>query len=268
MFIHDFLEREKRAILQRKKRGVYRSQMNINKKTFILCVGLVNVALGTLLAFTYARLHQVTIEYSQSGSLSYSFDVGRASEYNMYIQLSNFYQTYLKYAKSISIDQLKGEAVEDVSSCDPLATESSKIIYPCGLIANSLFQDRFSIENHRLNVDDITWPSEKTLIKPTKYRFEQITAPPLWKPYKNVPDLSDDNWLANWFAIAPFPTFRKLYAKVFLERGRHTLNIESSYPFGSKAVVFSETSWAGVRNLFLSTAMILLGAAACAFAFL
>lgn len=266
MFIHDFLEREKRAILQRKKQGIYRSQMNINKKTFILGVGLVNVALGALLTFTYARLHQVTIEYSQSGALRYSFDVGRTSEYNMYIQLSDFYQTYLKYAKSISIGQLKGEAVEDVSSCYPLATASSKIIYPCGLIANSLFQDSFSIENHELDMDDITWPSEKSLIKPTKYKFEQITAPPLWKPYNEVPDLSNDNWLANWLAIAPFPTFRKLYAKVFLERGRHTLNIRSSYRFGSKAVVFCETSWAGVKNLFLSTFMILLGVITCVFA--
>lgn len=266
MFIHDFLERERRAILQRKKQGIYRSQMNMNKKTFILCVGLVNVVLGILLAFTYARLHQVTIGYTQSGPLRYNFDVGRTSEYNMYIQLSNFYQTYLRYAKSISISQLRGEAVEDVSSCDPLATESSKIIYPCGLIANSLFQDSFSIENHELNVDDITWPSEKSLIKLTKYRLEQITAPPLWQPYNEVPDLSNNNWLANWFAIAPFPTFRKLYARVFLERGRHALNIESSYPFGSKAVVFCETSWAGVKNLFLSTMMILLGVIACAFA--
>ncbi|KAL0263921.1 UNVERIFIED_CONTAM: hypothetical protein PYX00_011236 [Menopon gallinae] len=267
MFIHDFLEKEKRAILQRRKSGVYRSQMNINRKTFVLGVGLLNVALGTILAFTYARLHQVTIEYPQRGTLSYSLDIKRSAEYNMYIQLSGFYQTYLKYAKSISISQLKGEATEDIRSCDPLSRDASKIIYPCGLIANSLFQDGFRIENQALDVDNITWPSEKSLIKPTRYRFEQITAPPLWTPYTEVPDLSRNYWLANWLTLAPFPSFRKLYGKVFLEKGRHMLNIESSYPFGSKAVVFSEPSWAGTKNLFLCSVMILAGVLISAFSF-
>lgn len=240
--------------------------MSLNKNTFVLCVGLVNVALGALLTFTYARLHQVTIEYPQNGTLSYNFDIGKSSEYNMYIQLSNFYQTYLKYAKSISIKQLKGEATEDVRSCNPLATESSRIIYPCGLIANSFFQDSFNIENQALNVDDITWPSEKSLIKPTKYKLDQISAPPLWRPYTEVPDLSRNYWLINWLTLAPFPAFRKLYGKVSLEKGRHILNIESSYPFGSKAVVFCETSWAGTRNLFLSIVMIFAGIVISVFA--
>jgi hypothetical protein len=60
-----------------------------------------------------------------------------------YYKLTNFFQNHRRYVKSLNSDQLKGTAVSasglDDSDCKPLATINSIAIYPCGLIANSLF---------------------------------------------------------------------------------------------------------------------------------
>jgi hypothetical protein len=60
-----------------------------------------------------------------------------------YYKLTNFYQNHRRYVKSLNSDQLKGKYVSpkdlDNSDCKPLSTIDGVAIYPCGLIANSLF---------------------------------------------------------------------------------------------------------------------------------
>jgi len=62
----------------------------------------------------------------------------------LYYRLTNFYQNHRKYVKSLSYNQLHGDVItpaDAASSCSPVATEpgTDKIYYPCGLIANSMF---------------------------------------------------------------------------------------------------------------------------------
>jgi hypothetical protein len=61
----------------------------------------------------------------------------------LYYKLTNFYQNHRRYVKSLNTDQLKGDdkSAGDLESgdCKPLARRDGKPIYPCGLIANSLF---------------------------------------------------------------------------------------------------------------------------------
>lgn len=78
----------------------------------------------------------------------------------VYYRLSNFYQNHRRYVKSVDAKQLSGAArtVADLSggSCDPLAVfkegDAQFPIYPCGLIANSVFNGKYSINvfNHGL----------------------------------------------------------------------------------------------------------------------
>jgi hypothetical protein len=84
----------------------------------------------------------------------------------MYYRLTNFYQNNRKYVKSFDLNQLKGDPILDPKGltldCDPLRENSqdtfvikggqnitvpagSAIIYPCGLIANSMFSGIFII---------------------------------------------------------------------------------------------------------------------------
>lgn len=64
----------------------------------------------------------------------------------LYYKLTNFYQNHRRYVKSLDSDQLLGKHVDastlNKGDCAPLAlspTNSSQIVYPCGLIANSMF---------------------------------------------------------------------------------------------------------------------------------
>lgn len=64
----------------------------------------------------------------------------------LYYKLTNFFQNHRRYVQSLDVDQLKGEAVSasdlQNGNCRPLGRDEDdpdKAIYPCGLIANSLF---------------------------------------------------------------------------------------------------------------------------------
>jgi hypothetical protein len=67
----------------------------------------------------------------------------------LYYRLTNFYQNHRKYVKSLSYDQLHGDEISQMdaaSSCSPVAIDpvTNKIIYPCGLIANSMFNGNYT----------------------------------------------------------------------------------------------------------------------------
>ncbi|KAJ1868074.1 alkylphosphocholine resistance protein lem3, partial [Coemansia sp. RSA 990] len=67
----------------------------------------------------------------------------------LYYRLTNFYQNHRRYTRSFDVDQLKGKARTagdlDGGDCSPLDVRDSggdrRPYYPCGLIANSVFND-------------------------------------------------------------------------------------------------------------------------------
>lgn len=71
----------------------------------------------------------------------------------MYYELTHFYQNHRRYVKSRSDTQLRGDDNYATTGCDPKATRACKnkdgtksgtcAIYPCGLIAWSVFNDTF-----------------------------------------------------------------------------------------------------------------------------
>lgn len=71
----------------------------------------------------------------------------------MYYRLTNFYQNHRQYIKNFDYTQLLGDVVASATlrtNCDPLAySDNGKAIYPCGLIANSMFNGKSNI--HKLS---------------------------------------------------------------------------------------------------------------------
>jgi hypothetical protein len=61
----------------------------------------------------------------------------------VYYKLTNYYQNHRRYVQSLNADQLRGKAISASAlrstSCKPLDAVGDKPIYPCGLIANSVF---------------------------------------------------------------------------------------------------------------------------------
>lgn len=66
----------------------------------------------------------------------------------LYYKLTNFYQNHRKYVKSLSYNQLHGDVIsvgDAASSCAPIGDAGNgKVYYPCGLIANSMFNGNIS----------------------------------------------------------------------------------------------------------------------------
>ncbi len=176
-----------------------------------------------------------------------------------YYRLTNFYQNHRRYVKSLDSDQLKGVAKTNDSiahgSCEPLAnnTATGKVYYPCGLIANSVFNDTFrspvqvnvgnsnaNNETYQMTDKGIAWDSDKALYGKTKYTWDQVSVPPNWAKRfpkegyteKNQPpNLAEMEHLHVWMRTAGLPTFSKLAMRNdddVMRSGTYQVDIELS----------------------------------------
>uniref|UniRef100_A0A7R9U6E4 Cell cycle control protein 50A n=1 Tax=Pinguiococcus pyrenoidosus TaxID=172671 RepID=A0A7R9U6E4_9STRA len=84
----------------------------------------------------------------------------------VYYELHNFYQNHRRYVKSREDAQLRGEVFtseSDLQDCLPLVEKGDTVLSPCGLIANSLFNDVITLTNSDVEMreDDISWQSDR-----------------------------------------------------------------------------------------------------------
>lgn len=195
----------------------------------------------------------------------------------VYYRLTNFFQNHRKYVQSFDIDQLKGKAISGdslTSDCNPLRSANDKAVYPCGLIANSLFNDTFAHvfkgvndteQSYELTNKKIAWHADRKRYKKTAYNASEIVPPPNWaKKFpdgytdENIPDLSQWEELQVWMRTAGLPRFYKLALKnetSTLPKGTYQMDIGLNYPVtifgGSKSFVLTTNSIIGGRNVSL-----------------
>lgn len=164
----------------------------------------------------------------------------------MYYRLTNFYQNHRRYVQSLDLEQLKGTAVPNGtiagSACSPLATDAAtgKAYYPCGLIANSMFNDTIgspvlkgeSDSPYDMTNKGIAWESDKALIQKSQYNQWQVVPPPNWKDYdyekQGIPDLHENEEFMVWMRTAGLPSFSKLSRRndtAAMQPGRYQLSI-------------------------------------------
>lgn len=198
-----------------------------------------------------------------------------------FYRLHNFYQNHRRYAKSFSEDQIEGKAASESDikdtvgqNCEPLSMHGDKKIYPCGLIANSMFNDTYSptlravngtSEDYKLTAKGIAWKSDANRFKKTKYDYRDIVPPPNWYKWfpegynaTNVPDVSKWEEYQNWMHTAALPTFNKLALRNdhdALKAGIYEATIGLHFPVlpyeGKKYIYISQRSVIGGKNYFL-----------------
>jgi hypothetical protein len=181
-----------------------------------------------------------------------------------YYRLTNFYQNHRRYVKSFDSQQLKGDykSADDIQKgeCEPLdLAPDGRPYYPCGLIANSMFNDSYS-NLTALNGQDsmafynftdhgISWNSEGDLYGKTKYKPTDVVPPPNWADQypkdgydsTELPDLHTWEAFQVWMRTAGLPTFSKLAYRndgEVLKSGTYQLEIlDRMFEFESSSIL-------------------------------
>ncbi|KIX09112.1 uncharacterized protein Z518_00190 [Rhinocladiella mackenziei CBS 650.93] len=233
----------------------------------------------------------VEIEDTAVCTLQFSIPNDIGPPVYLYYRLTNFYQNHRRYVKSLNTEQLKGHALSngtiDGSSCNPLKLDDNgKAYYPCGLIANSIFNDTLNSpvavnapgsqgsQQYRMTNKGIAWGSDASLYRKTKYTNHQVSPPPNWqKRYPNgytdehpIPDLSQYEEFHVWMRTAGLPTFSKLALRndnETMTAGIYQMDIYDFFPVnvydGTKSVLISTRSVVGGKNSFLGIAYVVVG---------
>lgn len=204
----------------------------------------------------------------------------------VYYELTNFYQNHRRYVKSKSEDQIQGKVLASgaagLKDCEPLITReegsTKTILHPCGLIAQSFFNDTFALASPAasgVTMDEtaISWKADRERFKGLSDAEKNRTGY-TWinDVYPNVKDITDEHFIV-WMRPAALPTFRKLYGRIAATIPAGTnfnFTVNASYPVtsfeGTKALVLSTTSVIGGKNDFLGLAYIVVGFACIALA--
>ncbi len=246
----------------------------------------------------YTYDNGVTLEDVDQCSLYFDIPAPMDPPVLFYYRLTDFYQNHRRYVKSFHADQLRGTAVDNgtiaSSPCDPLRLDPrGRAYYPCGLIANSMFNDTFyspvlqnvptsdgqASKNESIyemkNNSGIAWESDKALYGPTAYNYDQIAVPPNWvKRFGGdsytaehpPPDLENDQAFQVWMRTAGLPTFSKLAQRnddEAMQVGSYRLDVNMNFPVdiygGTKSIILSTRTVIGGRNPFLGIAFVVVG---------
>ncbi|WWD05108.1 hypothetical protein V865_003180 [Kwoniella europaea PYCC6329] len=204
----------------------------------------------------------------------------------LYYKLTNYYQNHRRYVMSLDTSQLTGDRRSasqiDSGDCKPITSSGGKPYYPCGLIANSFFNDTFGpvvllnaqngAQNQTYNFTEkgIAWGGIKKnyVVTPGYDSPSDVLPPPNWARrypdgYTEFPNLYEDEHFQIWMRIAALPTFRKLWARnddEVMTQGRYRVSAYMNYPVkqftGTKSIVISTVSWIGGKQPFLGWAYI------------
>jgi hypothetical protein len=129
---------------------------------FIVC-GIVFLIIGLVLLLTSKSVEEYFVDYTDKPTNSHDvgfFDVHIEKDMEppiwMYYHLEGFFQNHRKYLKSRSADQLKAKSSppktssQELDECEPWVTsivnDQEFVNYPCGIIAQSIFNDSFALQ--------------------------------------------------------------------------------------------------------------------------
>ena len=244
--------------------------------------GILFVILGIVLLVYSNKVKSAKIDYTDCGSndpcnkqLTLEDDID--APVFVYYQLDGFFQNSRRYLKSKETDQLTGDDIKAHDNCEPAETNKemgfsstqtaldgttvlnpNDIAVPCGLVAKTFFNDRFTfkIGSENLVVDEtnIAFGKDKKLYDKNP------------DPSKQWIDMTNEHFLV-WMRPSGLPNPRKLWGRINrdLKKGETIdITIDNKYNVnnykGKKKIVLSNATRFGGKNKFLGVSYIVVGA--------
>ena len=244
--------------------------------------GILFVILGIVLLVYSNKVKSAKIDYTDCGSndpcnkqLTLEDDID--APVFVYYQLDGFFQNSRRYLKSKETDQLTGDDIKAHDNCEPAETNKemgfsstqkalddntvlnpNDIAVPCGLVAKTFFNDRFTfkIGSENLVVDEtnIAFGKDKKLYDKNP------------DPSKQWIDMTNEHFLV-WMRPSGLPNPRKLWGRINrdLKKGEVIdITIVNKYNVnnykGKKKIVLSNATRFGGKNKFLGVSYIVVGA--------
>uniref|UniRef100_A0A8C2ZMT8 Cell cycle control protein n=1 Tax=Cyclopterus lumpus TaxID=8103 RepID=A0A8C2ZMT8_CYCLU len=273
---------------------------------FFYFMALSCMLLGVWLLLTVQSTQELKLDYTKAGSCDECFEIHNSASCRLfqgdvffYYGLQNFHQNLRRYMDSRDDGQMVGRTTNlknPSTYCEPFIKDQKGLpIAPCGAVANSVFNDSFTLSYHGgssgpavpvpLLRQGITWYTDKNI----KYRnpkdgnmtlaqvFQGTAQPRYWqKPaYELDPRDPANNGFINddlivWMREAAFPNFKKLYGVLYrakkpfikgLPAGNYSVDVSYNFPVqhfrGRKQVVLTTVTWFGGQNHFLPIAYLI-----------
>ena len=281
-------EKLKNSKFKQQKLPGWRPVPTITSTTIIFfCFGAVFIVLGIIILVFSNKIEEVSYRYDNDEKCknqpqcTITLNIKNKMERNImiYYQLNGFYQNHRRYVKSKSDEQLNGkvfsvEEMRNSQDCDPAVTNAEmnktkscdpavnldpkEIAIPCGLIAKSYFNDKFT--NWKINGEsfspdekDIAWKADKEL------KYKNIDLKKQWI------DMTDEHFIV-WMRPAGLPNFRKLWGRIkdrdLEENSKVEVTIENNFDVsafnGKKFLILSTVNAFGGKNSFLGISYIVL----------
>ena len=264
--------------------------------TIFFILGIVFAGLGVLILFFSNKIEEIIVRYDNKeeckvgGKCTITININETMENNImiYYQLDGFYQNHRRYVKSKSEEQLTGHDIskkkmEDSKDCDPVITNAqmgkkysideqkkelkeNEVAIPCGLMAKSYFNDRYTDwnlynkEENNGNPIKITVNDTNIARKADREKYNKnIDLSKQWI------DITDEHFLV-WMRPSPLPNFTKLWGRIERELPKDSkleVTIENNYdvtPFnGGKYLVLRTVNQFGGKNIYLAIGYIAFG---------
>jgi len=261
--------------------------------TTLIAIGAICLLLGAIcigLSVSTVEVEQqydVTCGGSRVCYVTIPIPSDMATPVFVYYKLSNYFQNYRAYVKSRDEKQLRATDTGSSLTCAPMtnygdefhgpnSTLDSFKLYPCGLIANTFFNDSFTacvtpagggacapLVNDNWRKQGIGWISDlQTRFIPRAPRADETRESPLGF---TLPNVNDEDFVV-WMRTGTLSTFHKLYRIIGTRSlaANEILNVTVSNNYdvshfsGGKYIVLSTHTGLGGRNHFLGIAFFVL----------
>lgn len=269
-----------------------------------ICMGIAFIPIGASILVAVHKIHSYTVRYDNLvpstctvqqqnfkqqqdtclTQVSMYVDKHMTGPVYLYYYMTNYWQNHRKYEQSVSQAQLADVLSSvTISDCNPLASYQSQYIYPCGLTANTFFNDTYSAAVQQPNTntytflggpqsppdqatwqkDGIAWSTDihTKYVPLTRQQIQQqnyIQKGPNTPPGQQLPSVQDQDWMV-WMRVNAFPNFHKIYRIINTDIPAGStihFNITNTYPVsawsGTKSLVLMQQSWiGGPKSVFL-----------------